>query len=53
MNGSQEVTQFLSSAILETIKVLSAKIEGSGLHIDGIEFLDDLNKKALRSFLGV
>ena len=49
--GSQEVTQFLSRAILETIKVLIAKIEKSDLHIDGIEFLDDLNTKALGSFL--
>ena len=49
--GSQEVTQFLSRAILDAIKVLIAKVEKSDLHIDGIEFLDDLNKKALGSFL--
>ena len=49
--GSQEITSFLAKAILETFKVLSEKLDKKGLHMDGIAILDDLNKKALPSFL--
>ena len=49
--GDQEVTRFLSSAVLEAVEVLSAKVKKSGLHIEEAVFLDDLKNKALRSFL--